>query len=275
MTALPAAPATIGASPALHLRLLGNETGKGLTLLRRRWLMLVMAAMSVGLNYALFEFVIGGGHYPRALIAATLPALLAAAVAITAALAGSGGIAEEINGGTLEQSHIGPARPALLAAGRLSALAAEGLLVTALLAAAFIDIFRPHWVIRPDALVPAVLIIADAAGYALLITGLTVNIPSIGAITHVFNMAIMFFGGMFFPIAIFPQGVLVIARLMPTALGVQALSDTLAGRGLGAAWADGTLPWLLAHVAMLSALAWAVYLRGIRRGMREGRLSAR
>jgi hypothetical protein len=40
-----------------------------------------------------------------------------------------------------------------------------------------------------------------------------------------------------------------------------------------AAWADGTLPWLLVHVAVLTALGWAVYLRGIARGMREGRLS--
>lgn len=156
MTALPLIRVAPGLSRTLPLRLLGNETGKGLTLLRRRWLMLVMAAVS---------------------------------------------------------------------------------------------------------------------GYALLIAGLAVNIASIGAITHVFNMAIMFFGGMFFPIAIFPQAVLVVARLMPTALGVQVLNTTLAGRGLSAAWADGTLPWLLAHVAVLTALAWAVYLRGIARGMRKGRLS--
>jgi ABC-2 type transport system permease protein len=275
MTALPLTRAEPGLSRALPLRLFGNETSKGLTLLRRRWLMLVMAAVSNGINYALFEFLIGGGHYLRALIALTLPALLAAAVAMNAALAGSGGIAEEINGGTLEQSHLGPARPALLAAGRLASLVAEGLLVAALLAAAFVAVFRPHWQVRLDALVPAALIVADAAAYALLITGLTVNIASIGTLAHVFNMAIMFFGGMFFPIATFPAGVLVVARLMPTALGVQVLNTTLAGRGLSAAWADGTLPWLLVHVAMLTALGWAVYLRGIARGMREGGLSAR
>lgn len=58
----------------------------------------------------------------------TLPALFAYIIASTAALQGSGGIAEEVNGGTLEQAHLSPARPSLLAAGRLAALAAEALI---------------------------------------------------------------------------------------------------------------------------------------------------
>jgi ABC-2 type transport system permease protein len=65
----------------------------------------------------------------------------------------------------------------------------------------------------------------------------------------------------------------IFARFVPTALGVEVL--TLAGRGLGAAWSDGTLPWLLVHVAVLGALGWAAYLRRVRRARREGGLSPR
>jgi ABC-2 type transport system permease protein len=58
----------------------------------------------------------------------TLPALFAEVTATTAALQGSGGIAEEVNGGTLEQSQLSPARPTVLVAGRVAALAVEGLI---------------------------------------------------------------------------------------------------------------------------------------------------
>src|SRR5205814_3155768 len=70
-----------------------------------------------------------------------------------AALQGSGGVAEEINGGTLEQTHLSPARPSLLAAGRLGALATEGLIPAVLLPAAFWAGFA--W--SPAALLPAAL----------------------------------------------------------------------------------------------------------------------
>jgi hypothetical protein len=107
-------------------------------------------------------------------LALTLPALIAYIVAATAALQGSGGIAEEVNAGTLEQVHLSPARPSLLAAGRLAALAVEGLIPAAVLALAFGLGYRPHWAIRPDALVPLALTIADALGYGLLMMAATV-----------------------------------------------------------------------------------------------------
>jgi ABC-2 type transport system permease protein len=189
-------------------------------------------------------------------------------------LGGSGGIAEEVNGGTLEQVHLSPARPSLLALGRLAALAVEGLIPAVVLALAFGLGYGPHWVIRPDALAPLALTIADALGYGLLLTALTLRLASIGAVVHVFNMAVMFFGGMFIPVTLFPHGVQIVARLVPTALGVQVLNTTLAGSGLHAAWADGTLPWLLAHTVALIGLAWITYLSTLRRARREGGLSA-
>lgn len=196
------------------------------------------------------------------------------AVASTAALQGSGGIAEEVNGGTLEQAHLSPASPSLLVTGRLAALAVEGLIPAIVLVAAFGFGYGPHWVIRPDALVPLALTIADGLGYGLLMTALTLRVASIGAVLHVFNMAVMFFGGMFIPVTLFPHGVEIFARFVPTALGTEVLNTTLAGRGLGTAWSGGTLPWLLVHTAAIIGLGWAAYLYTVRRARREGGLSA-
>lgn len=53
-------------------------------------------------------------------------------------------------------------------------------------------------------------------------------------------------------------------------LGVEAVNTTLAGRGLSAAWADGTLPWLIVHAVVLGGLGWIAYSRTLRRARREG-----
>ncbi|MGH3285594.1 MAG: ATP-binding cassette domain-containing protein [Streptosporangiaceae bacterium] len=104
---------------------------------------------------------------------------------------------------------------------------------------------------------------------------LTLRFASIGAVVHVAGMVIMFFNGMVVPVRWFPHGVQVFTRFVPTALGVQVLNTTLAGRGLGAAWSGGTLGWLLAHVAVAAGLGWTIYLAALRRARREGGLSPR
>jgi ABC-2 type transport system permease protein len=263
------------AARGFALRAFANEAGKGLALLWRRRAITITAIVLQGFMYLMIQFFIGGGHLVLRVLALTLPGLFAYTVAGAAALGGSGGIAEEVNGGTLEQVHLSPARPSVLVGGRLAALAVEGLIPAVVLAVAFGLGYGPHWVTRPDALAPLALMIADALGYGLLMTALTLRLASIGAVVHVFNMAVMFFGGMFIPITLFPHGVEIVARVVPTALGVQVLNTILAGRGLRAAWADGTLPWLLVHAVVFIGLGWITYLHTLRRARREGGLSPR
>jgi ABC-2 type transport system permease protein len=256
-------------------RAFGNETGKGLRLMWQRRSVTIAGLVTPGLMFLAIQFFIGGGHIVVPVLALTLPALFAATIAYTTSVSGAGGIAEEVNGGTLEQSHLSPAQPSVLVAGRLAALAVEGPIPAAALVLAFGLGYGPHWVIRPDALVPLVLGILDALGYALLMTALVLRVAAIGAVVHVFNMAVMFFGGLYVPITLFPHGIEIFARFLPTALGTEVLNTTLSGRGLGAAWADGTLPWLLVHVVVMGGLGWATYLYTVRRARREGGLSPR
>ena len=157
------------------LRAFANEAGKGLRLMWRHRAITITAIVLNGFLYLMIQFFIGGGHLVLPVLALTLPGLFAYAVASTAALQGSGGIAEEVNGGTLEQAHLSPAPPSLLVADRLAALAIEGLIPAIVLVAAFGFGYGPHWVIRPDALVPLALTIADGLGYGLLMTALTLR----------------------------------------------------------------------------------------------------
>lgn len=237
--------------------------------------MVIVAITTYGLTYLGISAFIGGGHLIRSLMVRTAPALLAVVVASIAAVEGTGGIAEEINGGTLEQTRLSPASPQLQALGRMTALGIEGLAAAVVLGVVFVfgvglDI-NPH----PAVVLPVLLTIVDALGYGLIMTALTVRVPSIGAISHVGNMVIMAFGGMLVPISVFPHGLEMFARFIPTALGVQAINTTRAGGGLGTVWSDHTLPWLLVHTAVVVTAGFSLYVINIRRAQREGGLSPR
>lgn len=258
---------------AFQTRLIKNETAKGLRLMWHRRGMVGVGVLMNGLTYLGISFFIGGGHIVEPLMVLTLPALLAMTIAGTAALQGSGGIAEEIYGGTLEQTQLSPASPQAQVLGRIAALAIEGLASAVVLGAVFALGFRLDYDAHLVAVLPALLTVADALGYGLLIAALTVRVASIGAITHVFNMVIMMFGGMVVPITVFPGFLETVAQFVPTALGVQALNTTLAGEPLATIWSDGTLPWLIVHSGLLVTLGLATYVANIRRARREGGLS--
>jgi ABC-2 type transport system permease protein len=262
--------------PAVTARILRNEAGKQGRLLMSRRGLVASGMVAGGANYVLFRLLIDGGHISAQMVALTLPGLvLAWAFAATMAMQGAGDIAEEVLGGTLEQSQLSPARPSLLLAGRLAGLVGQGLVGAVIYGLIFGFGFGVHYTIRPDVLVPLLLGILDALAYALLMTALVLRVTSIGAIVHIGNMAIGFLGGMVVPVTAFPHGVEILARVLPTTLGVEAINTTLAGRGLGAAWTDGTLPWLIVHVVVLGGLAWIAYLHTLRRARREGGLSPR
>jgi ABC-2 type transport system permease protein len=263
---------TIALPATSSTQLVGNEIIKGLQLAWRRRALLITFVVMHAITFLGIRLLIGGGHIVTPLLAATLPALLAYAVAQTAAIQGSGGIAEEINGGTLAQSQLTPASPQRQVLGRLAALAVEGLAAAVPLGLIFTLGYGVHYHLRPDSLIPAVLTMLDGLGYALVIIALTVRVVSIGAITHVFGMVIQFFAGSFVPVSVFPHALQIAVRFVPTALGVQALNTTLAGRGLGTAWTDGTLPWLIVHASVSLGLGWALYARNIRRARRDGGL---
>src|SRR5262249_4305222 len=89
---------------ALQARLARTGAGKGLRLLWRRRPMTIPGVVLAGVNYLGFSLFIGGGHLVKDLMVLTLPAMLAATIANVVSIGGSGGIAEEINGGTLEQA---------------------------------------------------------------------------------------------------------------------------------------------------------------------------
>jgi ABC-2 type transport system permease protein len=250
-----------------------NETQKGLWQLWGHRSVVLLEIISLVALYPFLQFVIGNGTINRALVLPTLLAFLTLPILYIAILKLVGDLLEEVNSGTFEQMHLSPFSPASLLVGRLTALVLEGLVI-----AVVIGVVMTWWLgvsipLRPAGLLPAALPVIDIAGFALLIGGLALALPQIGAIAHLFSGLILLLNGTLIPLGWYPIWVQTLARFLPTTLGIEVTRKlVLEGQSLSSVWADGTLPWLIIHTAGLAVLGWLVFLLNDRRVMRQGTL---
>jgi len=250
-----------------------NETQKSLWLLWGHRIVVLLEILSFVAFYPFLQFVIGNGTIQRALVLPTLLPFLAVPLLYLAILKLVSDLLEEVNSGTFEQMHLSPFAPASLLVGRLLAIFLEGALIAVVIGVGMSWGLRISIPLRPAGLLPAALTLIDIAGFALLLGGLALSLPQIGAIAHLFSGLILLLNGAFFPLEWFPGWVQTLARLLPTTLGVQAMRQVvLQGQSLGSVWADGTLPWLIIHAALLAVLGWLVFLLNDRRARRLGTL---
>lgn len=250
-----------------------NETQKGLWLLWGHRTVVLLEILTFVAFYPFLQFVIGNGTIQRALVLSTLLPFLAVPLLYLAILKLVSDLLEEVNSGTFEQMHLSPFSPAALLVGRLLAVFLEGVLIAVVIGVGMSWLLDVSIPLRPAGLLPAALTLIDIAGFALLLGGMALSLPQIGAIAHLFSGLIFLLNGAFFPLEWFPAWGQTLARFLPTTLGVLAMRKVvLQGQSLGSVWADGTLPWLLIHAALLAVLGWLVFLLNDRRARRRGTL---
>ncbi|MGH3712812.1 MAG: ABC transporter permease [Micromonosporaceae bacterium] len=253
--------------------MVGNETRKGLLVMWSHKATLAPQLGMMAATYLAIQFFIGGGRIVDALLPQTLIAYLAYVVGYIALMRMAAGVLEEMNTGTFEQSLLSPLRPWVLSVGRLGAALAEGLLIGLAVTVVFVPLLDIGIAWRWQALIPIALTLADIAGFALLIGGLAITVNSIGAIIHVISGVVMLLNGGMVPVSAYPVWLEVLARCVPTTLGMDATRRILFfDQTLGDVWADGTLAWAVLHASVMLLTGWAVYAGNVARGLRDGRL---
>jgi len=256
--------------------MLRNETVKGLLVSWANWGTLVAALAVLVVFYLFVQFLIGAGRLVPALYAPTLLGFTAYALAYMVSLKAVAGTLEEMNAGTLEQMHLSPLPSWALSLGRLAAAVIEAVGLTALVSAGLILVLGIDISYRIDALVPLTLTILDVAGFGLLLGALAIRVASIGAILHVMQGVVLLLNGSFVPVSLFPSGLQVVSRLLPTTLGVEVgRRILLQGWSLSAVWSDHSLLWLLIHSCAMLVLGAFFYQRSILGALHEGRLGPR
>jgi ABC-type polysaccharide/polyol phosphate export permease len=250
-----------------------GETQKGLWLLWGHRAIVLLEIITMVAFYPFLQFIIGNGTINRALVPPTLLAFLALPVLYLAILKLVGDLLEEVNSGTFEQMHLSPFSPMSLLVGRLLAFVFEGVLIAVIVGVLMTWMLGVSIPLRVAGILPAALTVIDIIGFALLLGGLALSLPQIGAIAHLFSGLILLLNGTFIPLEWYPAWVQTLARFLPTTLGIEvARKVVLEGQSLGAVWADGTLPWLIIYTVGLSVLGWLVFLLNDRRAMRQGTL---
>jgi ABC-2 type transport system permease protein len=254
-------------------RMVANETAKGLRLVWSYRATLLPTVLSLLGMYLVFQYFVGGGRIVDDLVADTAPGMFAYVVAYLATMRLVAGILEERNAGTLEQIHLSPLPAWQLAIGRLTAVMIEALLVAAVVTTVVLVALDVGYPLEVQALVAAGLMLGGVAGFALLIAAVSFTYPGIGALVHVIQMAIMMLNGMIVVPELFPRWLEVLAKVMPSTLGIGATRRLLVeGDSLGDLGADGTLGWLALHTVALVAVGWVAYQWQVRRALRDGRL---
>lgn len=267
-----------GTRPAAgaRARMVGNEIGK---LLRLRWAYrgtVIPEVVSGLVLYLMGQYFVGGGKILDDLVAETAPGMFAFLVGYGTIMRMVAGVLEERNAGTLEQTHLSPLPAWQLASGRLIAALLESVVVAALATAAALVVLRVGYSLDAQALLTLLtlgLMLAGIAGFALLIAAASFTYPGIGALVHIIQMGIMAVNGMIIPIEQFPQGLELIAKLVPSTLGVAATRRILVdGDSLTDLAVDGTLGWLALHTLVLAVAGWAAYQSQAGRARRDGKL---
>jgi len=176
-------------------------------------------------------------------------------------------------GGTLEQMCLSPAPLGFILMGRTVA----NLLITTLFVALLSAILKlTHGVGVPMSLagIPVcVLIVLGVYGFGYLIGGMVLIYKQMESLTSLLSNGMLFLNGTLLPVALMPRWLAAIARALPSTQGVIVLRKVvLEGQTLGAAWADGSLMWLLVHSLLLLTSGIAVFTWCQRIAQRNGSL---
>lgn len=234
----------------------------------------ILAGVAVtGGFYLSLMIVVGRGRLPRDILPLTVLGMAAYIVAWLGSLHMVADQLEEMRAGTLEQAHLSPVPSWMLVLGRLASAALQGLVVAAGLVAGVLLLADVGIPMRWELLVPGVLTLMSAMAFALLFSGIVLTNPFVGEVHHVAEGVIGVFNGAYLPVALFPEWLRPMARLLPTTLGVEAMQDIVSGRSsLGDLWSGGLLAWLAVHTVALTALAILVFVRNYGKAVRDGGL---
>ncbi|GAA4231336.1 ABC-2 type transport system permease protein [Streptosporangium album] len=252
------------------LNVLGAEIGKGLRVQLSHPIGHIITLLISTTMYLGLQFVLGQGQLRQDLLPQTLVAIGGYWFLQYAALVMVADLIEEKRAGTFAQAQMTPAPPWLPMLGRLITASVFGLAVAAVAALVPMLVTGITIPVRWAAILPVLLLGVNVLAFTFLLAALALVSPMIGALQSLFTALVLLLNGSFLPLVFYPDWLAVPARLLPTTLGVEAITQTLfEGRTLAEVWSGGTLPWLIAHTLVLTAVSGLLFVRNHRRALQE------
>jgi ABC-2 type transport system permease protein len=186
-------------------------------------------------------------------------------------------LAEEARSGTLEQMYMTPTPMGLVMLGRSLGMLAVAAVQAAIVAGAIALIIRLPVTFDPPIIAASIpifaLTILGLFGFGYVVAGLTIVFKQIGTVVNMLQNLLLFFSGALLPVDRLPPTLAAVARTLPSTQGIVVLREVVfARRSLADVWADGSLPWLVAHSLLYFVLGWLFYARCEAIAKRQGTL---
>jgi ABC-2 type transport system permease protein len=157
--------------------------------------------------------------------------------------------------GALERLMLAPIRLPALLAGKLLGGMVFGLMITLVVLIVVMLVYETgpiNW------LVLTLTMLLSAAAFSALGALISVSVEEVfeaQTLANMFRFPMMFLSGIFLPIASLPQGLQIVARVLPLTYAVEALRVALVGEPIGTAVLD---------IGMLAAFTAACFVLAVR-----------
>lgn len=255
------------------LRIMLNETQKGLLLLWNYRVNMLLEAVAMCGVFVGLNFLVGNGDLPQDQVSSSLLGYIIWLYTFMAVSNMGWSLREEVQAGTLEQMFMSPASPQLLMMGRTLANFLTTSLTMILIMAVMIPAFGLTFPLRATSLVVFAWTMLGLFGLGLMVGGATLVFKHVESLAYLAQYGIMFLNGSILPVDKLPAWLELPARLLPGTQGIIVLRQvTLEDQSLSAVWADGSLSWLMLHSVVFFAAGWLIFRSGERYVRRQGAL---
>ena len=273
---VPAPPAYVARrwlTPRTGISVLRAEVGKGLTTQLAHPIAHIVTLVFTATVYLGLQYVIGQGTIRHDLLPRTLVGVSGYLMLQFASMVMVADLVEEKRGGTFAQTQLTPAPLWLIMIGRLVTASVMGVVVAVVATLVPMLVTGTTIPLKWAALVPYTLVVINVLAFTFMLAAFALSSPMIGVLQSLLTSMVILLNGAVMPLSLFPGWLAVVARLLPTTMGVEATAKVLFDdESLGGIWSDGSLPWLIAYTAALALVGWYVFVRNHRRALRDGRL---
>jgi ABC-2 type transport system permease protein len=260
-------------TPRSAVAVVGAEVRKGLTKQLANPVAHVVTLVFAASMFLGLQWIMGQGTLRHDLLPLTIVGISSYWFLHFASLVMITDLVEEKQGGTFAQAQLTPSPLWLVMVGRLLTASVFGLVVSLVGTLVPMLVTGTTIPLKWAALVPYALILVNALVFTLMMAALALSSPMVAVLESLLTTLVLLLNGAFLPVTLYPDWMGLLARLLPTTLGVEATAKVLfEDKSLTDIWNDGTLPWLLVYTAALTIAGCALFVRNYRGALRDGKL---
>ena len=244
---------------------IANEVHKGLLIYWSYKFNTVTMLVRLSFFFVGVSLVVGRGHLDAETLVSNLLGFIIwfyAAIGITNM---SVNLTEESQAGTLEQVYMTTVNTGMIALGRSLATVVVSSFMVLLIATALTLIFGLDIPLRWEALPVFGLIMLGLFGLGFMNGGATLVFKQVHQLANFAENILLWLSGTLLPVALFPGWLETFSKFLPATEGIIVLREVvLGGSSLSTAWANGSLPLLIANSAAYLIVGWLVFKWGER-----------